>query len=312
MAFLDNSGDIILDAVLTDTGRLRLAKGDGSFKVGKYAFGDDEINYGSYSKTDSRGSAYYDLDILQTPILEAFTNNTSNMNSKLITIPRTNLLFLPIIRLNTKMDDNKPIDNKSIFYISVDQDTSKQVEENNGGNSVQNVNGYMDGYEPSATSTSIRVDQGLHTSEIPITFQLDPDLVETSYILQIDHRLGRLMSHETFAAKNPRFIDDDNIAHYYISSGTDSDIISMNSASDPNSPTEKDQVIHGPRGTTVEFRLSPSTELASSSFLFSELGNTFTWTLTAGSVFKYIDTIIKIQGATTGYTIDVPVRFIKK
>ena len=38
MAFLDNSGDIILDAVLTDTGRFRLAKGDGSFKIVKYAF----------------------------------------------------------------------------------------------------------------------------------------------------------------------------------------------------------------------------------------------------------------------------------
>ena len=31
--FLDNSGDIILDAVLTDTGRMRLARGDGSFNV---------------------------------------------------------------------------------------------------------------------------------------------------------------------------------------------------------------------------------------------------------------------------------------
>ena len=39
MAFLDNSGDIILDAVLTDTGRMRLARGDGSFKIAKYAFG---------------------------------------------------------------------------------------------------------------------------------------------------------------------------------------------------------------------------------------------------------------------------------
>ena len=35
MAFLDNSGDIILDAVLTDLGRQRLAKGDGSFKITK-------------------------------------------------------------------------------------------------------------------------------------------------------------------------------------------------------------------------------------------------------------------------------------
>ena len=33
MGFLDNSGDIILDAVLTDTGRARLAKGDGSFNI---------------------------------------------------------------------------------------------------------------------------------------------------------------------------------------------------------------------------------------------------------------------------------------
>ena len=29
MGFLQNHGDIILDAVLTDTGRMRLAKGDG-------------------------------------------------------------------------------------------------------------------------------------------------------------------------------------------------------------------------------------------------------------------------------------------
>jgi hypothetical protein len=31
MGFLDNSGDIILDVVLTDHGRMLLAKGDGSF-----------------------------------------------------------------------------------------------------------------------------------------------------------------------------------------------------------------------------------------------------------------------------------------
>ena len=66
MAFLDNSGDIILDAVLTDTGRMRLAKGDGSFKITKFAFGDDEINYALYDKNHISGSAYYDIEILQT------------------------------------------------------------------------------------------------------------------------------------------------------------------------------------------------------------------------------------------------------
>jgi hypothetical protein len=65
MSFLDNSGDIILDAVLTDTGRYRLAKGDGTFRITKFALGDDEINYGSYNINHASGSAYFDLSILQ-------------------------------------------------------------------------------------------------------------------------------------------------------------------------------------------------------------------------------------------------------
>ena len=72
MAFLDNSGDIILDAVLTDLGRERLSRGDGSFRIEKFALGDDEIDYTLYDKNHPSGSAYYALEILQTPVLEAF------------------------------------------------------------------------------------------------------------------------------------------------------------------------------------------------------------------------------------------------
>ena len=53
MAFLDNSGDIILDAVLTDTGRKRLAAGDGSFRIAKFALGDDEIDYTLYRNSNA-------------------------------------------------------------------------------------------------------------------------------------------------------------------------------------------------------------------------------------------------------------------
>ena len=45
MAFQNNSGDIILDVVLTDEGRRRLALGGSNFQVSKFALGDDEINY---------------------------------------------------------------------------------------------------------------------------------------------------------------------------------------------------------------------------------------------------------------------------
>ena len=94
MAFLDNSGDIILDAVLTDAGRKRLARGDGTFKVTKYAFGDDEINYANFDYNAASGSAYFDLEILQTPILEAFTSNRSSLKSRLISLTNNNLAFL--------------------------------------------------------------------------------------------------------------------------------------------------------------------------------------------------------------------------
>ena len=86
MAFLDNSGDIILDAVLTDAGRQRMARGE--FKIVKFAFCDEEINYTTYNGNHESGSAFADLEIMQTPILESFTNNTSLMKTKLISINR--------------------------------------------------------------------------------------------------------------------------------------------------------------------------------------------------------------------------------
>ena len=83
MAFLDNSGDIILDAVLTKIGRKRLAQGRG-LRIRSFGLGDDEIDYSLYDINHPSGSAYYDLQILQSPILEAFTNNASSVKSKLL------------------------------------------------------------------------------------------------------------------------------------------------------------------------------------------------------------------------------------
>ena len=48
MAFLKNDGDIILDAVLTDLGRRRMA--EGNFRITKFGLGDDEIDYSLYNK----------------------------------------------------------------------------------------------------------------------------------------------------------------------------------------------------------------------------------------------------------------------
>ena len=152
MGFLDNSGDIILDAVLTDAGRKRLAEGNGSFKIAKYAFGDDEINYGNYDATNSSGSAYYDLQILQTPILEAFTNNTATMKSKLMTLTNNNILYLPVIVLNNKSNENGLNDSvgSGSVTVAVDQTTALSFQESGAPNGT-GLGWYIDGTNPPST-----------------------------------------------------------------------------------------------------------------------------------------------------------------
>jgi len=308
MAFLDNSGDIILDAVLTDTGRMRLARGDGSFKIAKFAFADDEIDYANYDKNHPSGSAYYDLEVLQTPILEAFTNNGSSMKSKLISISRNNLLYLPVIELNTLAPENEKYTD-GYFAVAVDSETEKRA---TGGDAAAGITGQLlSGWILGATlanTTSVRLDQGLDTTAISADNSLDADLVETQYIIEMDNRLGSLVSTAGTAAA-VSFIDDDNIATYYLSLGTDSEFVSTNSAGAADSASE---VISGPRGTTLRFLVNSSLDLNSSTFLFEELGSQFSITANSQTyTYDFIDTTIRVTGATTGYRIDIPIRYAK-
>lgn len=93
MAFIDRSGDIIVDAVLTDLGRQKLARNDGSFRIVGYVFGDDEIDYSLFNP--STGSNYVDQEILNTPIFEANISEKLNVNYPLITITTPTLKYLP-------------------------------------------------------------------------------------------------------------------------------------------------------------------------------------------------------------------------
>jgi len=298
MGFLDNSSDIILDAVLTDTGRARLAKGDGSFKVAKWAASDDEIVYSQYNKNHASGSAHYDLEILSSPVLESFTNNTSTMKSKLITIPRTNLLYLPVIKVNEVFDAATAMHSVGSFVVAVDDTTE---------DSFSRIAGVIPG-ETLAGGSYIRVDQGLDTTEIPPNFTIDADLVETQYIIEIDNRFGKLVSLAGTQAK-VSFIDDDSIASYFLSLGTDVEFVSENEVR----VADTKQTIAGPRGTTLQLQIQSSLELNTSTYLFEQVGSTTTMTDINGSsqTINYIDTNLRISGATTGMRIDVPVRFIK-
>jgi hypothetical protein len=101
------------------------------------------------------------------------------------------------------------------------------------------------------------------------------------------------------------------MATYYVTLATNGNVVvKLLPANSDN--TESDNggtpIISGPRGTKVEFTLGSNLDLASTDYLFDVLGSTTTLNSTN---IKYIDTNIRISGATTGYRLDVPIRLIK-
>ena len=309
MGFLDNSGDIILDVVLTDHGRMLLAKGDGSFQITKFALSDEEIDYSLYDKLHPSGSAYYDLEILQTPILEAFTNNSSTMKTRLQTFTNMELLFLPVLKLNEGVSINKRSSNGA-FMIPVNAET----EDNSGSSTAktgigrQSDGSIRDGFifGESLIGSIVKVDQGLDTTEISPKRRLDDELKETSYTIQMDNRLCKLVdSQGTLASFD--YLDDDNIAYYTVDLG---DTFVTEITDDTVSASE---VIRGPRGTSLQFRLQSSMDLNTSSYLFEQLGGEVQMPTEAGpnDDVLFVDSNIRIVGVKTGVMLDIPVRFLR-
>ena len=310
MAFLDNSGDIILDVVLTDHGRKVMAKGDGSFQITKFAACDEEIDYSLYNTNHSSGSAYYDLEILQTPVLEAFTNNASSMKTKLASFQDLNLLYLPVLKINENLN-NTGRHTTGTFAIAVDRETegtdnaqtSSAVGTDSSGAHIKGIL-FGSSFESSQT---IRIDQGIDSTEIsPKQASLMTNLTEDIYMIQMDSRLGSIVDTQGNRVGED-YIDDDSIAYYTVDSV--SGLITINN-DDTNSAT---QTIQGPRGTILEFKVATSLELNTSTFLFTKLGGETQLPKKGGgnADVRFIDSMIKVTGMKTGYSIDVPVRFIK-
>ena len=295
MAFLDNSGDIILDAVLTDTGRMRLAKGDGSFKITKFAFGDDEIDYSIF--TGNTGSAYMDLAILQTPVLEAFTNNDSTMKSTLLSLADENTLYLPILELNEIRSGDVDRHSNGLFTVAVNKETEDKF---------NNTHKVMYGENPAVRY--IEVDQGIDNVNFPANRTLPSSMVETQYLITIDDRFGSIISQTSTTQAPLSFVDDDSMANYYLTKVSAGTFVENNTNTNSDASTE---CIAGSRGTILKFRILASLDLNAGAY-FDDVGGTATITDIGGnSTYKYIDTTVQVKGMTTGYRLDLPIRFIR-
>jgi hypothetical protein len=106
MAYLDNK-TITIQAILTNKGRQLLAQ-NGTLNITSFALADDEINYNLYQPNHPLGSAYYDLAIRNTPILEPFSDETQALKHKLVTLSAgaTSVPIVSVSQTSLVLDKN--------------------------------------------------------------------------------------------------------------------------------------------------------------------------------------------------------------
>jgi len=318
-AFLQNHADIILDAVLTDYGRKLLAKGDGSFNIVKFAFGDDEIDYGLFKPNET--TLLQDEEILKTPILEAFTNNAASMKSQLLTLSLENILYMPILKLanlgsNATGKFGPTTSNIKFegYVIPADisekqNDTFKGLcKEVTGLNPLEGVLNSMD------SSKRIYIHQGLDSSELDNTKSLkteNPILYETEYSVYLDYRFCYLadLNDPNMTALPPVSVDDDNIAVYKFSEQVD---FNSNSAVQPMT-TSTVTNIQGTKGSMLQLKVVPNSNLKNTTSYFDKYGKTYNLNPSQNSInFSAIRMPLRVMGGTTGYSVEIPILFAKK
>ena len=139
--------------------------------------------------------------------------------------------------------------------------------------------------------------------------QLPDGMNETGYIIEMDNRLGQLID-ENRGTIQPEVVDDDNIAIYTLDATSDTTFVVDNH--DPQGQTN--QVIEGYRFKSLRFKIQSSINLRQSNFYFDKFGGTTTMAdkgAGASSNARFIDTIIKVTGIDTGYSLEIPVRYVK-
>lgn len=331
MAFLDNSGDIILDAVLTDYGRTKLASGSaGGTFITSFSFFDDEVNYGLYNYSHPSGTAYYDLEIVQTPILEAFTNNASSAKYPLYASGlNTNLFYLPVLKLSTGSTD-------TTFYT----DTTFSSAAGTIRRGVQVVSGAVllatntnttgsfvsDGLLPEqylffggGGSNALRIDVGIDNALAPIG-ALDSTLQTSTAIVYYDSRFLKLHAasglNDTTPNPSPlsaNSVDDDNIAATRINlsststDGSDSNTLAIFSKPTSGLYSDGSNTSIASKSNfdvTILLKLDVQPDISSSDYYFNLLGYT-------DGTYKVILTYIQIVSNSTGASINVPIKIYK-
>lgn len=332
MGFLDNSGDIILDAVLTDLGRKQMA--DGNFQIAKFALGDDEIDYSLYNANHPSGSAYYDLEILQSPVMEAATRQASSIKYGLLSITRTDIVYMPTLKVNEKLDGKSLVKEGGVYYLTANAATHENLISNN----ANKANRFLQPNTNSPTyavvvETGIDTDQRQPTLENRDASIVKTGLLDTNFEVKFDNRFvagiislvgGKLandsdnnlqMKIDTFAAQSGAssldFIENYSTA---MARGIPNEIAKRGSATGDNFSE-----FQGPRGGVTAVSFTPSLEINAEGTsvpsyytLYGRPGQTAaSLGLGGSSTYDVIDTTIYVRGMASGTQLQISLRIIR-
>ncbi len=347
MSFLDNSGDIILDAVLTDTGRKRMAAGN--FSITKFGLGDDEINYQTYNKNHPSGSAYYDLEILQTPILECRTMK-ADINYGLLDITNQGMLYMPAIKTNpsppgTTVPPSYSIPetqaeivtaqsmSSGVYWLAANEETYTRLVSSTGLNSGYPVS---KGYASSLGSNQfILFEQGIDNANVGTTtnsrtqYIVAQNMEDTRFIVSCNSlfiaAVYGLAQTSTFTnnvdgtTESPTF----DFSFETATVGTSAYLAGYNDFPvrgivDGITGTSKFSVIAGARGTVggVQFLLGAGlgdVKPAATPILYTNYGkvNVALFAGAPSETYDYIDTMVYVRGETSTMTMQLPIRIIR-
>jgi len=344
MGFKDDIGcTIVLDAIMTDLGRQRMAAGN--LVISKYAFGDDEIDYALGYEDLSAG--YVVLSASTTPLLEAFNHVNGDINYGLLSYNRNDLRYLPIIKPNEKLDQSvwmfrsgsnagtySPIGNT--YYLSVNDETTNKLKEDLGDYQ------YILEHD-SHTAYKIILESGIEdiTSEGAVMLPRDPE-ARDAFIIRPDlldnyitaHADGRFIQYiigpqpSCIFRNTQREKADVNFAATTQYTQTSLDMtfkhyFTYNITTVPNLMYNKGEgldldtsAIAGPRGSATAINFCVDTSLTttsegSSNYKYNTHGTTSKDLFNNGNQYDFIDTAVLIVGANSQYKLQLPLRIIR-
>lgn len=330
MSFQNNAGTIILDAVITDVGRKRLAQGN--FIVSHFALGDDEVDYSLGSTTNGT------FQLAENPpILEAFGGQTSNIQYGLLDLPRTDILYIPEIKVNNKVS-NAVLKHAGRYYLSVNRETSKKVQSAIGslrylenGNLDTNVLLVETGIDTPISGTYAGLPSATGSLSTQESFLVNPGLMDKDIFVYCDTRFIEYVYNNSKDSyyKNDgagnlynnlqplRRVEKTSLSAHeeyfqaFACSGILNQVYNHGQSRDLDLSMYKNV-----RGvvTALNFGLSPQVVNASTTAAnnrFTVFGQTSQTVFGGSDTYDYIDTNIMIEGGATSRQLIVPLRIIR-